>query len=156
MKRRSKIILSSVIALSLTGGAVAYAKNSHHGFHIKERLTQKLSLDTQQSTALDGLVATMKDSKSQFRQNGFLDFNQMILLLDEQNLDQQKAMELVREKLSTVEAQAEKVIASAANFTDSLTTEQRNELKLMAKEKAEHRKHRRKHRHDSDSADTAE
>ncbi|NKB62376.1 MAG: hypothetical protein GKR95_09680 [Gammaproteobacteria bacterium] len=153
MKRRSKIILSSVIALSLTGGVVAYAKSGHHGFHVKERLTQKLELDSQQSSTLESLIVTMKDSKHEFRQNGFFDFNQMILLLEDQQLDQQKAMELVREKLTAIENQAQKVIASAAGFTNSLTDEQRAELQSMAEKRAEHHRQHRRHHHDHEEAE---
>lgn len=143
MKKRTKIIISSAIVLSLTGGAVAYAKHGQPGQYMKQHISESLSLTEEQSTQLESLMTTMKTSKKEFRSSGVFDFSKMIALLESQNLDQEKAMELVREKLANVESQAQTIIASTATFTDSLNDEQRKQLTEMINERS--KRHHKRH-----------
>ena len=144
MKKRSKIILSSVLAIGLTGSIVAYAKNGHHGFHMKERLTEKLQLDDTQSNQLDSLIETMKTTKMAFKSSETVKLDDIFSLLDADKLNQEEAMVMVRQKLAEVEEHAEIMIASTATFTDSLSADQRATLKKMAKDRSEN--HRRRHK----------
>ena len=107
MNKRSKIILSSVLALGLTGSIVAYAKSGHHGFHMKERLTEKLELNDTQSTQLDGLIETMRTTRTSFMASDAVKLDDVFRLLDANALNQEEAMVMVRQKLAEIESPEE-------------------------------------------------
>ncbi len=156
MHKRTKLLISGFLSLGLVGGAIAYHKSGHkhegYARHLQSKLTKKLDLDEAQRAALDQVTQSMMESRKAFKNRKMLDLNQVLALLDADRVDQQKAMEMVRHRLSAIALQAEQMIASASGFTDSLSSEQRMELKQMVEKHMKHRKHHH-HGHDDNYDD---
>jgi len=150
MRKFNKIMIAGLLSASLLGG-VALAHNrsggfmgpSHfgpsHGAHFIEHLGNQLNLSVDQEAKLDALMETMhklrRDTRKERRENN----KQMAVLLDSQTLNQQKALELFTQNFTKMEQRAPEVIAAIAAFTDTLTAEQKQQIK----EWFEHRMHAR-------------
>ena len=151
MLKRNKILLATVLSVGLIGTVTAYVGN-HNGAKMVERfktkISKKLDLNSDQVSKLDLVVQDMMKVRQDFKQSRSGTMQDVMQLLDSQNLDQTRALQMVRERTQLVEQNATTMIASIATFTDSLTPEQKAELKQMVEKRMEHRKQKmEKNRH---------
>ena len=153
MRKRSIILIATVLSVGIIGGAAAYYRH-HHGpghdnyashftKHIERKLTKKLTLNETQKAGLGQLTQSLMTSRQSFKEQRIFDLNEIFSLLEADQLDQEKALNLVRERLAMIESHAEQMISSAAGFTDSLTGEQRAKLKEMIEQRMSKRRHHR-------------
>lgn len=158
MKKTGNILLGVVLGAGLTGAAAAFAvggpgtaggpgcwggagwhgKWAHHhgerghwrGF-MMQRLSRSLSLDQSQQEKLKAAVTQMAEVRKSMRADRQADQKQVLALLSAPKLDQQKALELVKQRTQQVEQHVQPVISAVAAFTDSLNAQQRQLLAGM-------------------------
>lgn len=155
MRKCSIIIIATVLSLGIVGGVAVYCWQQHHsgqghhqygknqhgnkqegnffGKRIGKHLSKKLELNETQKVELKQLTQSLttmwREGKKTFREQRIAGLNEMLSLLDANKIDQEKALNLVRDRLAMVESRAEEMISSASGFIDSLTSEQREKLK---------------------------
>ena len=127
MKRVTKIIIGSVIVASTVGG-IAYAKSSC-GMHGPQQLVKHLELNDEQQKNFEALIKEFRTTRKEMQKNSKQGRDEMLSLLNADKLDQDKAHGLVEGKASAVQNKAPEIIAAIANFTDSLSPEQRQQLR---------------------------
>ncbi len=155
MKKSSKIILASVLAIGVTGGVFAYG--SHHyisSMTIQEKtemfnnhIGRKLDLNEIQKQNLGLLTDRATDIMQSVR--GENHSHQQIIdeLINDQPFDQSLLLEEINQKTSLVDNNAPEMVALLAGFVDSLDSDQKAELKSMIGKRRGHRfGHRHEHR----------
>lgn len=96
---------------------------------VKEmRIVQSLNLTVIQKQSLLNIRTIIKEHRQQIYQENNMQ-QQIVDLLTQPVLDQEKALELVKKRTAQVDDFAPTAIAAIAKFTDSLTEEQRALLK---------------------------
>ncbi len=142
MKRSTKMIIASTVGVVVLGGA-AFAHypgsmrmgpghfGSPHGGHFIERLGDQLELTSAQEAKFDQIVDQLRQMRRDIRKQRRESKQQVLALLDADTFDQQKALTLFTEKFQTIEKRAPDVIAAVAVLYDSLTEEQRLQLRNM-------------------------
>ena len=137
MKKSTKVIIASVLGISvITAGVTAFARHAGYGWHhhehraehIAEHVGDWLELDRRQEVkltqTLDELFAFGRDFKAQ----NSIDRQALINLLEQPQLDQATLLAMVNEKIQTVSDSAPNLVASIADFTDSLDAVQKRQL----------------------------
>ena len=141
MTKRKKIILASVLSVLTLGGFAVYASAGEHcgfgmqgfnpekraGFMVK-RMTHKLDLNELQVT---NLTAVQQIFSQHFKEKKAKKGSELLSLLDAPSLDQAQALHIMQNRGEERKAKAPEVVAAIARFTDSLSNEQRAELKEM-------------------------
>jgi len=135
MKKSTKIIIGTVLTVATLAGIAVSAKPDHCGFgpehrleFVMKRFTNKLDLNAEQSEKLSLIKQQLMKRHQERHQNHRA---QLLALLDEPVLDQQKAFALLQNQMQQVKQNAPVMIAAMAEFTDSLNNEQRAKLKNM-------------------------
>lgn len=147
MTKVKKMIIGTVFSVVTLGGIVAYAtadgcgkfsgmQNKGSEF-ILNRVSSRLSLSTEQQQKLASLQKTMMTEMQIQREKH--PRNQIIELISEPKLNQQKALAIMEERSKKMVVSAPKIITAMADFTDSLNDEQRADLKQMINRFSMHR-----------------
>lgn len=144
MKRITKISIIAAGALVVVSSIIAF---NHFGSTEKwaqwmvERTTDKLELTELQQEKLmalkDEIMASRTDMKQQFVQSR----GQFISLFDASTLDQQQALSLVSTHTQFVDKRAPLIVATFADFYDSLDLEQQAEVREFIQEHHEAHDH---------------
>ena len=71
--------------------------------HIEKKLSNKLDLTQSQTKALSNATSTLSNSKQSLRNSRMMNFTEIVALLESNQMDQEKAMSLVRGKLDAIE-----------------------------------------------------
>lgn len=147
MKTSTKIITSILVGLGVIGSAAAFHKPRwcHHGHgywqsehrteEIVERISDKLGLDETQMASLNRLKEQLVLMREDFREGRQQRRTQIMEIVAAPKLDQQRALDLVSQRITTMQQKAPQIIAAIAEFHDGLSPEQ----KQKAKEFMEHR-----------------
>ncbi|MEE9302433.1 MAG: Spy/CpxP family protein refolding chaperone [Thiotrichaceae bacterium] len=142
MKKSSKILINTVLSLSIItfGGMLAYASSGGFGMgHFNpekrsemmvQRMTSKLDLNEAQVESLKAVQQKIAERRKQIKKKGGNDF---LMLLDAPELDQTQALALLEERSQLRQQHAPEMIAAIAEFTNSLSDEQRTTLKQTLK-----------------------
>ena len=153
MKRSTKIVVGSLLGLSLVG--VVVAKQFEHGpgcsygsadgcerggGWMAKRISWKLDLNEQQQSELQKLERSVFEALANMRAEK-LTSNQIQSVLNTQ-LDQTKAMQLLEQRLQGIQQNAPALIAAFGGFYDRLDSAQQQELTEMIEYRMS-----RKHRH---------
>ncbi|MBL7002894.1 MAG: hypothetical protein ISR69_02560 [Gammaproteobacteria bacterium] len=138
MKKSSKIILATVMVIGVSGAAVGFGKHhfsnmplSEKAEMINQRVGDKLELNDLQKdhfSQLTGRVSELMQQAKAERPDKKELINQF---LNDQPLDQNALLQKLNDKTQLVNQYAPEVVALLAKFTDSLTTEQKEEVKEM-------------------------
>ena len=140
MKKSTKMITAAVLSVGLVGGVAAYSGSCNKGFGhwrgdpeqraemIVERITDKLDLNAEQIAKLETLKNDLLSLRKEMRENRSKHREELMALITAPQLDRDKALFMLKEKTQTVEERAPQVIAVIAEFSDSLTPEQKQEL----------------------------
>lgn len=134
MKRATKVILVTVLGLGVVSAGIA--GYGHHRFGdpekraawMVEKVEKQLELDGNQVVKLQALSDQILALRTDMHQEKQQKKQQVLDLLSAQTLDQQAVIDMVTEKTRLVDSEAPNVIATLAEFTDSLDTEQKQEL----------------------------
>ncbi len=154
MKKATKVILGTAIVVTTLGLVKVFAGVSgfgfaHHGYgehfadrmgdRIASRIDSELDLDDHQKTRLDTLIEQIKTIRKDVHQDRNSHKAQVLQLLKEPILDQNKAMAMLSDKTQTIESIAPQVISAIASFTDSLNVQQREKIVSRIEEHSMHR-----------------
>lgn len=141
MNKVKKIIIGTVVSLGIVGGLATYATAFHgggiHNCHKSAYLANYLNLNDEQKQNLENLKTTIAEEKKAHHENHPRE--QIMELLSEPKLDQEKALAILNERFTAIQTSAPKVIAAMATFTDSLADDQRAKLKGMIERFGKHR-----------------
>jgi protein CpxP len=149
--KRTLLVISG---LALIGTLAACNQRDHRpdpemfAQRIMDRVTEKLNLNEEQVAKLNGVKEALMTARKEIRKERTDKKSELMALLDQPTLDQQKALALVNERGDAIKAQAPKVIAAVAAFYDSLSPEQQQTLRTTIQERME-----RRDRCDRDSSD---
>jgi Spy/CpxP family protein refolding chaperone len=145
MKKASKWIIASVggialiSTLAVAGPGFRDRGPGMFGDWMIERMTDNLELNETQVENLQGVKDAIKTARDKLRENRKDKGDEILALLEQPTLDQEKAMALLTERGDAMKEQAPKVIAAIAGFYDSLTPQQQQTLRETIKEKMEWR-----------------
>jgi Spy/CpxP family protein refolding chaperone len=145
MKKASKWIIASVggialiSTLAVAGPGFRDRGPGMFGDWMIERMTDNLELNEAQVANLNNVKDTIMEARKKLRENRKDKGDQILSLLEQPTLDQDKAMAMLTEKGDAMKAEAPKVIAAIAGFYDSLTPEQQQTLRETIKERMEWR-----------------
>jgi Spy/CpxP family protein refolding chaperone len=99
--------------------------------HLTERLTEKMDLTTVQQDKLNVVSDQFQEARGSFRDQRGATRAEVLALLEADTMDREKAMALFEARRQEMESRARIIIAAMADFTDSLSSEQRAQLKEM-------------------------
>ena len=125
----------------LTVGAVAWAK--HNGYcsienrmqHISERIAHRLDLNDDQRVRLDDLVGTLRELRHEQRDSRQAMKDTVAEMLSAASLDRDRALALADQRLQGLSDSARTLVDAFADFSDSLTPEQRSRLTRLIEER---------------------
>ncbi len=141
MHKRTKVILASLLSLGVVGGVAAMQGGEQCGWrgekmgHMVERVSEKLELNEAQREKLEAVRNEMSDLRDQHKNSRGERRTEMLSLLDADTLDRDRAFSIFEARHSEMQEAARGMIATMADFTDSLSAEQRAELKTMMAER---------------------
>jgi protein CpxP len=142
-----KRTLLAISGLALIGTLAACNHRDHRpdpeafAQRIMDRVTEKLNLNEEQVARLNGVKEALMTARQEMRKERTDKKSELLSLLDQPTLDQQKALALVNERGDAIKAQAPQVIAAVAAFYDSLTPEQQQTLRTEIQKRMERRDH---------------
>ncbi len=154
MKKATKVILGTVLIVSalgtikvFAGGGEGCGFRGHGGAFSKgmmsERMAQhmssELNLTPEQQHNLDTLISQIGSMRNEWLQNRTAHQGELLSLIEDPTLDQDRVLEMVTLKTQTVNSEAPEVISAIANFTDSLNAEQKSHLKKRIEQGIGHR-----------------
>lgn len=145
MKRSTKIATGIISAVVLVGSLAAcgpHRSPEERADRMVEKISDKLELSAPQVANLEQLKTTVLDSRQRMRTEHEQLHQSIDEIISQPTLDQQRILELVREKTATINQEAPEIVAAMANFYDNLDLEQQADLRDKIRE---HREHRRWH-----------
>lgn len=104
-------------------------KKGMMGERMVKKMTKKLDLTEAQQANLQALVDQTKEKREAKRESRGEKKAEMLSLLDGATLDQTKMLENINARIAERQEGAKDMVAAVAQFTDSLTPEQRATLK---------------------------
>ncbi len=155
MKLSRRIALGILLILGSSGAVYALAKHGDWQMtpdekieFVGDRVTKKLSLDADQRQKFDEFAKLVAQMMAEVRGTREQHAREIAALLDEPSFNQARALEMIETKTREVSEKAPLVIASLAAFLDSLSAEQRAELRAFVEHHHDHDGHRHfGHRH---------
>jgi len=149
MKKSTKIIAVTVLALGVSSGVMAYGAHSawktspeKKAEYVTEKMTENLELDAIQQEYLRALSGDLLEIMQQVRSNRGEHREMVQQLLSESTMDQVKVLQMVQQKTQMINDRAPQLIASFAGFLDSLDSEQKKELREhMGEHMSRHHEH---------------
>jgi len=134
MSKTLIIVLVVVALLVLVGGGLAWAK--HQGFcrhggmeWIQGRISSRLNLDATQQQKLGDLGTTLIGLRDQWRDTREQRQNELTALLEAPSLDRERAASLLESWHREWAERGPELVAAFADFSDSLSAEQREQLR---------------------------
>ena len=107
--------------------------------YTSKYITDELELSEAQVTKLNGVKEAIKAAREKVQENRKDKRAEMLALLDQRTLDQEKAMAMLTKRGEEMKAQAPKVIEALAGFYDSLSADQQQTLRETIKDRMERR-----------------
>ncbi|WP_455202247.1 Spy/CpxP family protein refolding chaperone [Kaarinaea lacus] len=144
--------MSKRIVILVAGGAViagTLVACGHHRYHnpekrgewLVEKVTDELELNETQQAKLEAvrqeILAVRKDTledRQTMRE-------EVLAMLDQPQLDRQKVLAMVEKKTTSINQHAPQVVNALGEFYDSLSDEQRNEVREHFSEMSERHHH---------------
>lgn len=147
MKKVTKIVIGTVASLGLLIGAGAYAgkhfMKGMKGDFMIYKLEKELDLSTEQVDRLKNIQSYAKAKHEAHDHKAGK--AKMIEMLKSPTLDQAEVMNMLNQKMQTIQDSAPEMISKIAEFTDSLDTEQRAEMLEMVEKFSGRMGHHRGH-----------
>lgn len=149
MKKSTKVIAVTVLALGVTSGVMAYGAHSawkmspeKKAEYVTDKMTENLELDAIQQEYLKALSGDLMEIMQEVQSNRKEHREMVQQLLSEPAMDQVKILQMVQQKTQMINDKAPQLIASFAGFLDSLDSAQKNELREhMGEHMSRHHEH---------------
>ena len=150
MKTSTKLISSILVGIGLIGSAAAFHKprwcshgpghwqSEHRAEEIAERVSERLELNEAQTTKLNRLKDQLLALREGFREDRERNRAQLMDMISAPELDQQRALDMVRQRVSSMEQKAPEVIAAIADFHDNLDPEQKQKVREFLENRFDH------------------
>ncbi len=141
MKRLTKLALIGAAALVVVGSISACGHHrdpEQRAQWMVQKVTKKLELNDAQQAKLKALSDEMLNARKAMKQEFKDDREQVLALLDQRQMDQDKMLGMTQSHTQTVNAQAPKIVAAMAGFYDSLTLEQQAKIRTFVAENHGH------------------
>lgn len=151
MKRISKYSILVVGALIVVGAFSAcsfHGGPEHRAQWVMEKVTKKLKLNDAQQVQLNNVSEEIKAAREATEQQFGDDREQLLALLEQPTLDQDKILSLVRSRTEAFNERAPDIVAAVGEFYDGLTGEQQAKVREFAKEHQESGHHRGRRHND--------
>lgn len=147
MKRNTKIILASIVAVTVATGTAAMAGGGHGrmGERMVSKLTERLELNEQQTTDLQSLQLEIRETRELMRGDVDSDGQLVKELISADTFDQGAALEIITARTSAMQTQGPELVAATAQFLDGLNAEQKQELSELMDRFSDRRGGRRNH-----------
>ncbi len=144
MSKTLIIVLIVVALIALAGGGLAWAK--HRGYcrnggaeWIQNRISSRLELNETQRERLSTLGGTLIGLRDQWLETRSQGQGELLELLETPSLDRERAASLLDTRHRAWQEQSQELVAAFADFSDSLSTEQRERLRgLIEKRRGWH------------------
>lgn len=149
MKLSTKIITAVMLIAGSSGSVYAFGKHGGWGMSPDEkvefvtyRVAKKLNLDSEQQQNFSQLAQSVTHLMIDARATRAERFSEIDTMLQDPSFNQARALELVQQKTQMLNEKAPLVISSLAIFLDSLSPDQKQELRSLLEQR---RKHHRRH-----------
>ncbi len=132
MKKHTKIILVTVVTLGVAGGFLTHKYRGGPDAHAERfvsHIERELDLSLEQTQSLRDLKNVLMQIRQDMRGSREAQFNEIVELMGDPVLDQDKALAMVERKTRAVDERAPDIVAALANFTDHLSNSQRREIR---------------------------
>ncbi len=148
MTKTKKFIVGTLISVVTLGGLITYASPGenfckHGGMNEKKvefimnRISSKLDLNDVQKQNLIALKDVVKKQRELQKQANPRE--ELMSLLSVPVLDETRVLTMIQERTKKLNEAAPSVVSAIANFTNSLSNEQREKIKTFAEKMAKHR-----------------
>ncbi|MBW7931073.1 MAG: Spy/CpxP family protein refolding chaperone [Gammaproteobacteria bacterium] len=134
-----KILVVLTVATLLLGSLTACGTRGPSGWSearatemsekMVKRIGNKLDLNTEQKIRLDAVAAAMKAQRKAFRGDSENPRDDIRALIASDKFDRSKAQAMLEQKTTAVQQQGPKVLTALADFYDSLTPEQQQQVR---------------------------
>ncbi|MCL4182349.1 MAG: Spy/CpxP family protein refolding chaperone [Burkholderiaceae bacterium] len=134
-----RIVIGLTGAALLLGGLAACGTRGPGGWSeeratemrgkMVERISDKLDLNAEQKLKLDALASEMDAQRKAFRGDSANPRDDVKTLIAGDKFDRTKAQALLEQKTAAVQQQAPKVLTALADFYDSLTPAQQQQVR---------------------------
>lgn len=135
MKLSTRIITAVLLVAGSSSIVYAVSKHGDWGMtaeekieFVSDRATEKLELDGAQRQKFSALAELFASTMQEVKPNHEQHMGEISGLLQEPSFNQARALELIQQKTQLVNDKAPLLIASLAEFLDSLTVEQKQQL----------------------------
>lgn len=141
---KTLIIVVVVGVIVLLAAGVAWAKhrgNCHFGGpeRIGDYVTKRLGLDETQKSKLETLGESLAGLREQGREKRRETKTELLSLLESPSLDRDKAAALLEQRHVAWRERGRELVEQFADFSDSLSADQREELRTLIEERARRR-----------------
>lgn len=144
LTRRILIIVTSGVVIAGTLAACG-----HHRYHdpekrgewIVEKVTDELDLDEAQKTRLELVRQEIFKVRNEMHADRQSARAEILAMLEQPQLDRQKVVAMIEQKTVSVSQHAPRVVNALGEFYDSLSEEQRMEIRKHIAEMGEHHHH---------------
>lgn len=142
---KSVIIGSAALLLisSLTACSHRYRDPEYRATKMTEWIADELELNTSQKEKLSALSKQMLQSRKLMREKVAHNKDELKHMLTQASLDQKKILGMVRSHTDAMNEQAPEIVAAMAAFYNTLTAEQRQELRAHMEKM--HKRHGGRH-----------
>jgi Spy/CpxP family protein refolding chaperone len=150
MKLSTRIITAVLLVVGSSGVVYAFSKHGDWGMttdekveFVSERVSKELDLNEFQQQKFDALAELFAATLSEVKPARQQHIEEVSALLQEPSFNQAQALEMIEQKTQMVNARAPLLIASLAEFVDSLNLEQKAKLQEFLEHR--HKHHRYSH-----------
>jgi Spy/CpxP family protein refolding chaperone len=144
MKTISKIAIVTAGALVVVGSLAACSYHhdpEHRSQWMQEKVTKKLELNDTQQQQLKSVSDEMLNARESMEQQLGNDREQVLALLDQPTLDQDKVLDMIQSHTQAINEGAPGIVAALGDFYDKLSAEQQAEVREFVEEHRGHRGH---------------
>lgn len=133
MSKTKTLLIAGLAAGTIALGGAALAERGQRGEHgagaMVERITSRLSLDDNQSAALQSFADALQESRGAIGGEKGGPRAQLLPFLDGDTLDQGGALAAIESRADAMRAAAPELVSSAAAFYDGLNAEQQEQIR---------------------------
>lgn len=141
-----RIVILLATATVITGTLAACGHHRYHdpekrGEWIVEKVTDELELNESQKTKLEAVRTEILTARKDVRVDRQKTRDEILAMLDQPQLDRQKVLSMVEQKTVSINQHAPQIVNALGEFYDSLSDEQRKELREHVAEMGERHHH---------------
>ncbi|WP_455220986.1 Spy/CpxP family protein refolding chaperone [Kaarinaea lacus] len=144
MTKRLLIVVSS--GAIIAGTLVACGHHRYHdpekrGEWAVEKVTDELELNEAQKNKLELVHQEILKARKEMQADRQTMRTELLTILEQPHLDRQRVLRIVEEKTTAINQHAPQVVNALGDFYDSLSDEQRQEIREHIAELGEHHHH---------------